>query len=182
MISRRGFLKVTLAAGVMPALAHADTLAGGDRLLAIVVEPACADMREFLATSTQPVLRTANAGALMDALGATPLRRCFGLSCDSQFFLVEQMAAALGYRLAYHGVHDYRDGRLRHQLTGARAAVDELAQAFAQSGAAWSTALAHALPQLARTRARGSQAIVVSDTPRPTDSGGYLVSWCLHRA
>ena len=182
MIDRRSFLKVTFAASVAPSASQSALASCADPALAVVVDPACADARQFSAHCASPALSAADPSALMEVLAQEPLRRCFGFGSDSQFFIIEQMAAALGYRLGYHGVHDYRDGRLRHQLTGARAALDELAQSFSLTTTQWTMALARALPSLTRSHTRNTQVAITSNTLCPADSGGFLVSWCLHRA
>lgn len=181
MIARRTFLQTALAVSVLPTLgwAAAPRCAAG---LRVVVDGACGDGRSF-AEQCGVAPRTGNDfSAVLATLMRDNSRACFGLTRNSQFFLIEQMAGALGYRLGYHGVHNYRDGGLRHYLSGARDRVDGLAQSLRPAGAAWAEPLAATMPALSHDRKRDRRAEVRGDASRPADNGGYLVSWCLHRA
>ena len=181
MISRRTFLQSALAVSVMPTLswAAAPRCAAG---LCVVVDGACGDARCFVGQCGEAPLKGSDISAVLARLMRDDSRACFGLTRDSHYFLIEQMAGALGYRLGYHGVHDYRDGGLRHCLSGARDRVDGLAQAVRVAGAAWAEPLAASMPALSYDATRDTRVEVRGDAIRPADSGGYLVSWCLHRA
>ena len=175
MISRRTFLQPALAVSVLPTLswAAAPRCAAG---LCVVVDGACGAARSFAGQCAVAPRKGSDVSAVLTALMRDDSRACFGLTRDSQFFLIEQMAGAFGYRLGYHGVHDYRTGGLRHRLSGARKSVDRLAQALRVAGAACT------MPALSHHPTRDTRVEVRGDASRPADSGGYLVSWCLHRA
>ena len=180
MLDRRRFLIATLALTALPPLARAARQRDDDGLW-VMVDGICSDIRHFTAQCTVTTCSACDALEVMDTLAASEVRHCFGLSRDSQFFLIEQMASELGYRLGYQGRHDYRDGALRHRLNGARGVLDALAPQLRDAGAAWTAPLARALPALVSDRSRGAEVELKVAAPRPPDSGGYLVSWCLHR-
>ena len=182
MISRRTFLHTALAASVLPTLRWADAAPRYTAGLQVVVDGACSDARSFVEQCGVRPLIGSDTAALLATLLRDETRACFGLTRDSQYFLIEQMAGACGYRHGYHGVHDYRDGGLRHHLHGARDRIDGLAQALRDAGQAWAVPLAAAMPALARDSTRDTRIATRGDASRPADSGGYLVSWCLHRA
>lgn len=181
MISRRTFLQSALAVSLLPSLswAVAPRCATG---WWVVVDGACGDARSFARHCGVAPRMGSDISAVLATLMRDDRRACFGLTRDSQFFVIEQMAGALGYCLGYHGVHDYRDGGLRHCLHGASDRVNRLAQALRLAGAAWAEPLAATIPALSHDRTRDTLVEVRGDASRPADSGGYLVSWCLHRA
>lgn len=182
MISRRTFLQTALAASMPPMLTWAEPAPRCAAGLCVVVDGACSDARSFVDQCGVAPLAGSDTSAVLATLMRDATRACCGLTRDSQYFLIEQMASGRGYRRGYHGVHDYRDGSLRHSLSGARERVDGLAQALQLAGAAWAVPLAAAMPTLSHDPTRDTRVEVHSDATRPADSGGYLVSWCLHRA
>lgn len=181
MLDRRRFLIATVALAALPPLARAACQRDEDRLW-VMVDGTCSDVRYFSAQCTMGTGSACDAMQAMTTLAASEVRHCFGLSRDSQFFLMEQMASEFGYSLGYQGTHDYRGGALRHRLIGARGVLDTLAPQLRSAGAAWAAPLARALPALVGDRSRSAEVELNVAAARPPDSGGYLVSWCLHRA
>ena len=181
MLDRRRFLIASLALAALPPLARAARLRDADGV-SVVVDGACSDVRHFTAQCTVTTGSVCDAVQVMTTLAASEVRHCFGVSRDSQFFLIEQMASELGYRLGYQGSHAYRDGTLRHRLSGAQRVLDTLAPQLRSAGAAWAAPLARALPALISDRSRSAEVELKVAAARPPDSAGYLVSWCLHRA
>ena len=181
MLCRRTFLKAALAVSVLPTLTWA-AAPRRERGLCVVVDGRCGDARSFIDCCALAPLAASDTAAVLAALMRDGTRTCCGLTRDSQYFLIEQMAGAHGYRVGYHGVHDYRDGSLRHQLSGACEPLHGLAHALRGAGPAWALPLAAAMPALSYHNTRDTRIEVLSDATRPADSGGYLVSWCLHRA
>jgi hypothetical protein len=180
MLDRRRFLIATLALAALPPLARAARQRDDDGLW-VVVDGACSDVRHFSAQCTATTGSACDAVQVMTTLAASEVRHCFGLGRDSQFFLIEQMAGELGYRLGYQGRHAYRDGTLLHQLIGAQGVLDTLAPQLRSAGAAWAVPLARTLPALVSDTSRSAEFELKLAAARPPDSGGYLVSWCLHR-
>lgn len=181
MIGRRTFLQTALAASMLPTLSWAAAprcVAG----LCVIVDGACGDARSFAGRCGVAAQNGSDYSAVLAILMRDNTRTGFGLTRDSQFFLIEQMAGDFGYRLGYHGIHDYRDGGLRHRLTGARNRLSSLAPALRLAGAAWPAALATNMAALSDDTTRNARLEVQALAARPADSGGYLVSWCLHRA
>jgi hypothetical protein len=181
MPDRRSFIKTSLLAGGLPIaavlpMAHAD-----GTTIRTLVDPTCSDARAFArahGTTASTLDRVYHDGAFV----AAHAQCWFGLTRDSDYFIMTQRAAEHGYRAGYVGVHDYRDGSLRHTLRGARQLLVLLGAAITAAPARWPQILAHALPLLAASDHADQHLNLRSAITRPADSGGYLVSWCLRRA
>jgi hypothetical protein len=182
MLDRRTFIKSTLCASALPALTQARGRLAGDERLRVVSNGACGDTRRFVGHCAQPPFTLVAPAQAVSELADDSVQHAFGLTPDSDYFVIAQMAAALGYRVGYHGVHDYRAAQLQHVLTGSPQLVDALAQTFDVAGTDWATHLASAVVAISHDSSRGARVTVCGGSPRPADSGGYLVSWSLHRA
>ena len=180
MVSRRSFIKSSMVAGLAPGLLHAQTAARHDDATVLVVDGDCTDTRHFTRQCRLQRLVVNDSIELVETLAQGGYARLFGLTRDSSYFIVASMSAPHGYRLTYHGVHDFRDGQCRHQLHGERKAMNALAANLAHAGTLWPYALAEALPRLANT-----QKAALFDTrcqaASATASRGHLVSWCVER-
>ena len=181
MPTRRTFLQASMAATF--ALPAARVAASAPALLPprIAVDRHCADTALFAAQCADVVSIGDDPAAVLSALsdqhsGRDPV---FGLSRASQQFLIEHLAGEHGYRVVYRGVHDYRSGSLRHALSGPAALMPGFAHALRTSAAQWPVMLAGGVSLLARSTAIEHTSRIAGAVPRPADSAGYLVSWCL---
>jgi hypothetical protein len=181
MIDRRDFIKGALLAGAAPRLACALTTTG-NAAVQVVVDTDCLAARHFQALCTQPTQSLGDPLQWLERLAHAASPCAFGLGRDSGFFMISQACAAYGYRLAYHGEHDYRAERISHRLRGAHGPLDALAADLVRGGAQWPSALARAVPRLALTNDVTMAANHHIDTAHDGAQRGHLVSWCLRRA
>ena len=188
MLTRRVFLQNTLSsAAALPLLANAGGVVTGQGInsagkVLIFSEESCTDSRAF--SRSLPV-RSLNADPsvqlleLKDSFAAGEFDSVMGLTRNSNYFLIDQIAIREGYFTVYKGVHDYQPDGLIHELHGDPALVSTLAGHLALSDAQWAPALARASGALCVCRALEGMQRVATDIPRPKDSPGYLVSWVL---
>ncbi len=180
MVSRRSFIKSSMVAGLAPGLLHAQTADRHDDATVLVVDGDCADTRHFTRQCRLHRLEINDSIELVETLAQGGQARLFGLTRDSSYFIVASMSALHGYRLTYHGVHDFRDGQCRHQLRGEPDAMNALVANLPPAGALWTCALAEALPRLGNTQKAAlidTQCQAASATARR----GHLVSSCVER-
>ena len=181
MLDRRGFLKASLLSGSLPTLGLLPNALANGIDVRTIIDGACTDVRSF-AVASGAIACGADAAQLFSEFARDGAQCWFGLTRDSHYFIIEQLAVGYGYRGGYLGVHDYRNGALRHTLRGAHHTLPVLASAMAAATANWTQTLAAAVPLLAATTTRDHHLELRTAVTRPADSGGYLVSWCLQRA
>lgn len=180
MVSRRGFITSSLVAGLAPDLLQAQTDDGRDDAPLLVVDGDCADTRHFMHQCPVQTRVINDSIELVEIMVHTTHARLLGLTRDSSYFIVASMSAMHGYRLTYHGVHDFRDGQCRHQLRAEHAAMTALTTGLARADTAWTSALAEMLPRM--RSARGSTlADGYCQAASNTARRGHLVSWCVER-
>lgn len=181
MLNRRNFIKTSVLAGALPALTAMPFSHANDPAILTISDGACSAMRAFARARGTPVYGV-DAAHRGGAFAANKAHYWCGLTRDSDYFILAQLAARHGYRSAYVGVHDYRDGTLHHRFRGAHHALVLLSAAITTAPAQWPQLLAHAVPLLVAGETSDQQIELRSALTRPADSGGYLVSWCLHAA
>ena len=186
MSTRRDFLFSVLATAALPGAVGA---AGFDRSnpVRVIAETACADARAFgghfsLGKRTPSIDPRNFLFSLERELASERPTFVYGLTRESNRFLVEQCAGAYGYRRVYLGDHRYRKGGLLHCLEGGTTALDELARSFGRGPMRWTGILSQALPLLSRADPGTQRLEVFAATRRPADSSGHLVSWLLRSA
>jgi len=196
-VTRREFIWATLATAVVPPLlpgwgggAHAsmsqngvgwsgwvlyDALSPEAGVFARAAHQGRARLRA-VGTDVTPVMTD------LAAAWSTQAVPVCGLTRDSSWMILEQLARAHGIEPSFLGVHEYLpEGAVRHHLTGAHA--EELSTGLASAGARWAEelgaqakllfqgGLAHAGIPCATT--------VFGKAERPSASPGYFVSWAL---
>ncbi|MBK6661128.1 MAG: hypothetical protein IPG43_24685 [Proteobacteria bacterium] len=181
MIDRRDFIKGALLAGAAPRLACALPTTR-NAAVQVVVDADCLAARHFQALCTQPTQPLGAPLRWLEQLARASSPAAFGLGRDSGFFVVSQACAAYGYRLVYHGEHDFGGERLRHHLRGAHGPLDDLAADLGRAGAQWPSILARAVPRLAMTDDIAMAASHHIEAAHDDARRGHLVSWCLRRA
>ncbi len=103
----------------------------------------------------------------------------FGLTRDSDFFVLEHTAAQRGFSVHYRATHDFRGAALVHDIDAPHAVALPLSTSLQQARAAWPQMLASALPLIAQAQGTLTRAkTTVAATYNRADSG-YLVSWML---
>ncbi len=186
MTTRRDFLFSVLATATLPRALGAVTLDPRDQVR-VITETTCADVRAFgrhfsHSTRTPGIDPTDFLFSLERELAREGPAFVYGLTRESNRFLVEQCAGAYGYRRVYLGDHRYREGGLQHCLEGGATALDELKRGFAHSPKRWAEILSQALPLLSRPDSGTQRLDAFTASRRPVDSAGHLVSWLLRRS
>jgi len=179
-----GAAALSLAAprGIKPAAAAP---ANGAALIA-VADPRYGDSLGFargLERHGASVLQLApDAGAVWFEAIAPRLRRgdsVAGLTLDSDFFILQRLAASRGAVTRFVGCHDWRcrPGAV-HKL---RASIDleGIAAAVAGGNGSWAESLATALAAAGKQDAARQERMIRQDDAAPADSPRYFVSWLM---
>jgi len=103
-----------------------------------------------------------------------------GLTRDSDFFVIEQLAKDYGFYPSYSANHIQQGNNLSHEVSASQQSADLIAHALAQAGEQWPVWLAHntqLLPQ-------GHQPMVASKSQIQSTHAAqdFLVSWSLSAA
>lgn len=188
-VSRRAFLGAGVAAAV---LIHVDAvLASNDRAqrATLFAVGTSADVRRFRVAASGPVISADHdVGAVMEAiLYGEPDELgdvLMGLTRESDFHLIEQVARERGFSRTYLGRHCYESGELVHAVEGNVRTVEHVIGALGTSGPDWASELARTAPRMLNASgASGAPAQRVSRTRVLHSPGGcpHLASWCLVR-
>lgn len=170
---------------VLPVATRAST-AEISSTLRVVSEASCRDTRRFASEfAPDPSIPGVDPARLLFDL-QRELRRgvlhaVFGLSKDSNAFLIEQAAAAHGYHSVFRAEHRYTAQGLCHRLKGSRPALDALQSRLVRAREGWAGALPDPWDLLSEDAADTACRHITVSAARPADSGGYLVSWLLRR-
>lgn len=134
MIERRDFIKLALGAALAPRVLQA---AGGAALTPVVVDRRSALIASFLAQCHVPARLIDGPLEVIDTLTRGGLDGVFGVTRDSCFFVIREMATACGYRLAYHGVHEGGGSAVMHASSGDEPWLASFTSSLERSAAAW---------------------------------------------
>jgi hypothetical protein len=108
----------------------------------------------------------------------SPNGQIMGLTRDSDFFVLEQLAKDFGFYTSYSASHRYDGQTLTHQVTAAEEPATIITTSLTKAGEQWPAWLAknlHALPQKhQQTITTKSQLNVANAEPHD-----FLVSWSL---
>ncbi|MEO1888959.1 MAG: hypothetical protein ABGX33_03465 [Cycloclasticus sp.] len=100
-----------------------------------------------------------------------------GITRDSDFFVLQQLAAQHGYYTAYSATHTSAAGALTHRVTSNADKAPLVAQALANAGAKWPIWLAENLAILQNKTVTNSTADSQIQSLPTTNDGNILVSW-----
>ena len=187
MLSRRTFLQASLSVSAVPLLsqlADAEVLATTRKIL-VFAEDVCPDTERFARTvgatqigsdPSEQLLR------LQEMLASGDYDAVFGLTRNSNQFLVEQYAQTQRYYPSYKGVHEYNAQGLDHRLNGDSEVVAGLATRLVLSPAEWAATVAKSANLICRSCALTENQTVQTALARPEEGPGYLVSWMFQRA
>lgn len=187
MTSRRDFLAGSLLVAGAPVV-HG-VLAGAAaemRRVRFVTESDCSHACRFVARLPNQVacIPADPLDYLDDFVHAIRDDACdavFGLTRDSNQFLLTQLAAAHGFRVTYSGIHDARDGAVRHTLQGDLRTLERVALGLAVRAAAWPETLADLSATLLGASASKLRRRIASGVPAAKNGLPYLTSWTLRR-
>ena len=189
MLTRRLFIQTGAAALLIPSRA-ALALAGADEstrspVLAVATDR-CPNARRFIAAfGGASDLISEDPGQYLQSITRRLKRRdpsaLIGLTQETDYILIAQLASENGYRTVFFGRHRHDQRHLHHVLEASGASVGRLATTLSRAGERWSEELAlQAGSMLASTNTR-RQFSSSSLQSRPEDSPGQLVSWSIRR-
>ncbi|MEE2982776.1 MAG: hypothetical protein VX929_05725 [Pseudomonadota bacterium] len=185
--TRRAFLQSSLIALGLPLSASLKPgIFSEERRLRVVTDTVCDDTRRFATMCGRHVEAidvdpSRCLSSLEDDFRAHRIDLVFGLSFDSNRFLVEQIALQYAFRRDYLGMHDFRSGRFSHRLEGHGRFVDALGDAVETNPASWIEAMASSLSLLSSPDSTEKAQSTGIAPAQGTGSAAYLVSWSLRR-
>ncbi|MEO1888569.1 MAG: hypothetical protein ABGX33_01475 [Cycloclasticus sp.] len=100
-----------------------------------------------------------------------------GITRDSDFFVLQQLAAQQGYFTAYSATHTASASALKHRVTSSADKAPLVAQALANAGAKWPIWLAENLAILQNTTVANSTADSQTQSLPAANVDNILVSW-----
>jgi len=189
-LDRRALLTLGAAAalslaaprGVKPAVAAPRN----DATLLAVADPRYGDSLGFargLERQGASVLRLApNAGAVWFDAIAPSLRRggsLAGLTLDSDFFILQRLAAPGGVVTRFVGCHDWRGQPGAVHKLRALIDLDAIAAAVVGGKGAWAESLAAALAAAGKRDVARQERMIRQDDAAAADSPRYFVSWLM---
>lgn len=187
MLSRRALLKfVAITAGLRVSSALGTPARAAHPVFRVATSGRCTDTRCFRgALGGVPLCLDVGAenfiAELAAALAASDTGLVAGLSRDSDFVLVTQLALERGFSPGFKGEHRYRDGVVEHRLETDGATAQVLRRTLLASGPNWPASLAQSLPTIAVAGGAARATRFEMPAQRPADSPGYLLSWTFGR-
>lgn len=100
-----------------------------------------------------------------------------GLTRDSEFVLMSQIAEENGYLLIYQGHHHVQEQGVRHSLSGSPTVVDSLGRKLSEEGGPWPARVAGSLPDICNSTGLTRQEAVFCRHSSPEEVPAFLVSW-----
>lgn len=187
MLSRRRFLVFAGSALVLPAglaLSAQDAVNPFNGGLAVAnADPECRDFQAGTALGNAcagiddgPYLRH-----VIWRLNQSAPAALIGLTRDSDFVILHQLAAEHGFQRTYCGRHRYDQGTLTHTLSGEGSVLRALEAKLSVARHAWGRALGAELPLIASSCAEEEKRSLSIAMARPRASAGYLVSWVFRK-
>lgn len=193
MLTRRAFLKSTVAASALAGSTGLAALQGDRRqvgeLPSLVftdeIDPQAALFANAWSNGAAPI-PAATARDVADQIGeidrfcqTCPNGIVFGLTRDSDFFVLEHTAAQRGFSVHYRATHDFRGTSLVHQIDAPLSVALPLTASLRQAQTAWPQLLAGALPLIAHAQGAITRANTTVAAAYSGADSGYLLSWML---
>lgn len=194
MLTRRAFLKTTAATAAIAGSSNGLAALQGKRLesndiptlvFADENNPRAAVFANSWSRGSTPVPSTTardvagQMGEIDHFCRIHPDGIVFGLTRDSDFFVLEHTAAQRGFSVHYRATHDFRGAVLVHEIDAPQAVALSLNTSLERAGAAWPQMLASALPLIARAQGALTRTRTTVATSYNGADSGYLVSWML---
>ena len=186
MLTRRTFIKSSLATNL--AIAAQPGLALGlsqyaqeDHSLLIFSDETSAQAQQFAGQLSTPHSNIEkDVGLHFDTFNRfhreQPTGWITGLTRDSDFFILEQMAATKGYRTVFSAIHETNNNTVTHQVSSSVDKAHLIADSLAQSLENWPSWLANNIISLAHHELATAQA---NSQAGSSTNNEYLVSWLL---
>jgi hypothetical protein len=145
-----------------------------------------ADVRRFRVAAQGPVISADHdVGAVMEAiLYGEPDELgdvLMGLTRESDFHLIEQVARERGFSRTYLGRHCYESGELVLAVEGNVRTVEHVSGALGASGPDWASGFARTSPRMLNASGASAQRVSRTRVLHPPGGCPHLASWCLVR-
>ena len=188
MLSRRTFIKSALATNVavLATPSHALQLvlnSNNERPLLVFADSSALNSTNFISTvKDQSASIELDIGQHFELLSKfckeSPSGQITGLTRDSDFFVLEQVAKDFGFFPKYSAIHTYDGNVLTHEVTANKKSADVISSSLANAKEDWPTWLADnmlMLPRKASEMVTTKRQLTVSNAKQHN----YLVSWSL---
>ncbi|MBV1951708.1 MAG: hypothetical protein KUG64_05890 [Cycloclasticus sp.] len=188
MLTRRTFIKSALASNValLATPSHALQLAldnNQDKPLLVFADERALNAKEFISqVNDQKENLDLDIGQHFDVLTKfckeSPHGHIAGLTRDSDFFVLEQLAKDHGFYVNYSATHSYDGQTLTHEITAPKEPANLIATALKNAADQWPNWLAknmHSLPQSHQAMITTKRQLTVPNTQQHN----FLVSWSL---
>lgn len=186
MLSRRTFIKSALATNVAMLATPSQALQlfinnDKSKPLLVFADSNALNSTTFMSTVKEQSARiTLDIGQHFDLLKKfcveSPNGQVAGLTRDSDFFVLEQVAKDFGFYPHYSAIHSYNNNTLTHEVTAAQEPAEIITSSLVNAQENWPTWLADNMQKLPRSSdkimTKKSQ-LTVSNTQKHD----YLVSW-----
>ncbi|AGS40444.1 hypothetical protein [Cycloclasticus zancles] len=188
MLSRRTFIKSALATNVAllarPSQALQQVLTGSEEIpLLVFADEHSAHSKHFISNVAE---RKSNIdldiGQHFDLLREfckeSPMGQISGLTRDSDFFALEQIAKDFGFYTQYSATHHYSGNMLTHEVSSSKDSAELITSSLKNAKEQWPQWLANHM----RVLPRGNAQLVTQKTQislANTDQHDFLVSWSL---
>ncbi len=188
MLSRRTFIKSALATNVAllatPSQALQHVLSGSEEIpLLVFADEHSLNSKDFISNVAD---RQSNIdldiGEHFELVRAfckeSPMGQISGLTRDSDFFALEQIAKDFGFYTQYSATHLYSGNTLTHEVSSSLDSADLITSSLKNAKEQWPQWLANHM----RVLPRGNAQLVTQKTQislANTDQHDFLVSWSL---
>ena len=189
MLTRRTFIKSTLVANIALIAPTSMALTAikneqGEQPLLIFADENSSNASLFSKQFSEAEARISlDIGLHFDTFNAfcreNPNGWVSGITRDSDFFVLQQLASQHGYHTAYSATHTVSNNTLAHQVTSSAEKAPLLAQALSNAGEKWPTWLANNLATLQHATAADNTANSQIQSISQAGDNHVLVSWLL---
>lgn len=186
MLSRRTFIKSSLAANLaliaQPSMALSISQNSQENYsLLIFSDESSSQAQQFTGQLSKPHSAIEkDVGLHFDTFNQfhneQPTGWITGLTRDSDFFILQQMAAEKGYRTVFSAIHETSNNSVTHQVTSSLGKADLIAGSLSQSKDKWPSWLANNIASLAHHESAMAHA---NSQASSSSDNEYLVSWLL---
>lgn len=188
MLSRRTFIKSALASNIAllatPSLALQQVLASSQDIpLLVFADDHALNSKHFISNVEDKNSNLdLDIGQHFDLLRKfckeSPNGQITGLTRDSDFFVLEQVAKDFGFYTQYSATHRYANDTLVHEVSTSKESAELIASSLKNAKAQWPQWLANNM----RILPRGNSEFITSKTQLSlpdADQHDFLVSWSL---
>lgn len=183
MLTRRGFLLSAFSVSSLSLLPKAGITISSPNVL-VVSEETCADTRDFVTHLPTELLGDDPAVLIQKLETDLPLQTydiIFGLTRDSNYFLIDQYLALSAYKPVYEGRHRYSKMSLMHEIRADKNTSAFLKERIQMKPERWTESLSQVPPLVFYSESSTDSMSIRVSCECPHDSPGQLVSWMYKR-